>query len=356
LEVTHATEKRALRVWVLSDGQPGHYNQSRGIVAALRRLKPVRETWIDAKLRFGLARNLLRFYLNHVPWPTSPRALRLFYAMDSLPADGCDLIVSTGGKTSFVNAWLAAFLEVPSVYAGSLRRLSARHFSVVLTLQPLAGVPNNLVVGLPPSAIDPEEVNAQGQAFRAQRGLIEQPCWALMLGGNGAGYRYRQNDWMALAEVVRKLSERYGIRWLLVSSRRTGPLATRLLRRELDAAVLAAQCWYQDGEPFSVEAVLGAADRVFVTEDSMTMLSEAISSRRPVSSLIPQHALPNSRYEHTLKRFTDRQLLCRFGLSELAQTPELLEQAQCRVLDQSPLADLAQQLADRLGLTDEIPA
>jgi ribulose kinase len=88
----------------------------------------------------------------------------------------------------------------------------------------------------------------------------------------------------------------------------------------------------------------------------MTMLSEAISSRRPVSSLRPQHALPNSRYEHTLKRFTDRQLLRRFGLSELAQTPELLEQAQCRVLDQSPLADLAQQLADRLGLTDEIPA
>jgi mitochondrial fission protein ELM1 len=337
---------------VLSDDQPGHYNLSRGIVAALRRIQPVQESWVTMELRAGLGRNLLRAYLNRVHRPSSLLWLRLFYKMNHFPAGACDLIVSAGGKTSFANAWLAQCMGVPNVYAGSLRRLSSQLFSVVLTLEPVNAAASKLVLDLPPSAIDFDDLQIQGERFLNQLGPGEQHCWTLMIGGNGAGYRYRRQDWQTLARVMSALARRYDIRWLLVSSRRTGKRAVQVLRYHLDEKLLAAQSWYEEGDKFRAEAWLGAAERVFVTEDSMTMLTEAIYSRRPVVSVRPRHAVPTDRYERMMQGFANSGYLCRYALAELSQQPELLESTQYRVLEASPLDDLAVQLGKRLGMIE----
>jgi mitochondrial fission protein ELM1 len=337
-------------VWVISDDQPGHYNLSRGVVAALRRIQPVQEDWVKLKLRVGLARNFLRAYLNHADKPGSPAWLRLFYRMDQLPRGGCDLIVSAGGKTSFASAWLAQYLNVPNVYAGSLRRLSPRLFSVVLTLEPIEGAASNLVVDLPPSAVDFDDMQSRGQRLLDRLESGGQQCWALLIGGNGAGYEYRQRDWQTLVELMHALARRYGIRWLLASSRRTGGRAERLLRQCLDSSLVADASWYEDGQAFSAEVYLGAAERVFVTEDSMTMLTEAIYSRRPVVSLRPRRAGPTDRYARMLQSFSESGYLCRHALAELVQQPEMLERLHCRVIESSPLDGLAEQLAKRLGM------
>ncbi|MEN8762294.1 MAG: ELM1/GtrOC1 family putative glycosyltransferase [Thiogranum sp.] len=341
-----------LRVWVLSDDQPGHYNLSRGIVAALRRIQPVQESWVTMELRAGLGRNILRAYLNRVHRPAALVWLRLFYKMNPFPAQACDLIVSAGGKTSFANAWLAKCMDVPNVYAGSLRRLSSQLFSVVLTRQPVNAAAANLLLDLPPSAIDFDDLQIQGERFLKQLGLGEQRCWTLLLGGDGAGYQYRRQDWQTLARVMNALARRSGIRWLLVSSRRTGKRAGQVLRQNLDKKFVAAQSWYEEGDKFRIEAWLGAAERVFVTEDSMTMLTEAIYSRRPVASVRPEQAAPTDRYERMMQGFADSGYLCRYALTELSQRPELLESRQCRVLEESPLDDLAEQLGKRLGLIE----
>jgi len=304
------------------------------------------------ELRAGLGRNFLRAYLNRVHKPTSLPWLRLFYKMKPFPAEACDLIVSAGGKTSFANAWLAQYLGVPNVYAGSLRRLSAQLFSVVLTLEPIHAAANNLVLALPPSAIDFDELQSQGERFLNQLGPGAQRCWTLMIGGNGAGYRYRRQDWQTLAQMMNTLARRYGIRWLLVSSRRTGKRAGQVLRHHLDKQILAAQSWYDEGPKFRAEAWLGAAERIFVTEDSMTMLTEALYSRRPVVSVRPQHAVPTDRYERMMQGFANSGYLCRYALAELSQQPELLESRQCRFLEASPLDDLSEQLGKRLGLIE----
>ena len=340
-----------LRVWVLSDDQPGHYNLSRGVVSALRRIQPVQESWVTVRLRVGLGRNILRLLLNHVRTPLPMGWLKLFYEMDDLPDQGCDLIVSAGGKTSFANAWLARLKNVPNVFTGSLRRLSPVHFSVVLTLETADNAPANLVLELPPSALDERELEVHATQFRNQFGAKEKPCWCMLAGGDGAGYRYREPDWRALARLMKLLADLHDIRWLLVSSRRTGTEAEQLLADCLDEEVLAAQCWYGKGDAYSAEMWLGAAEKVFVTEDSMTMLTEAICARRPVFSLRPQQSLPNDRYMRMVQRFADRGLIYRYALNQLADQPELLNDAQHNVLEESPQESLSKQLGQRLGLT-----
>ncbi len=343
-----------LRVWLLSDEKPGHYNLSRGIVAALQRIQPLELSWITLRMRVGLARNVLRAYLNRIHSPASPQWLSLFYRMDPLPREACNLIVSAGGKTSFANAWLAHCMRVPNLYAGSLRRLSPTLFSVVLTLEPIEGAANNLVVDLPPCAIDFDRLQSAGARLLNRSQLGGRRCWTLLVGGNGAGYEYRQHDWRTLAQMMNAVACRYGICWLLASSRRTGGQAERLLRHSVDSRFLVAPNWYHRGEIFNCESFLGAADRVFVTEDSMTMLTEAIYSRRPVVSLRPRSAAPTGRYERMLRAFAESGYIRRYGLGEIVRQPALLEETGCRILQSSPIDSLAKQLQVHLGMTKQL--
>jgi mitochondrial fission protein ELM1 len=335
-------------VWLLSDGQPGHDSRSQGIVRALGEVVPVDVHTVRVGMRMGLARNALRFLLNKTGRPRSLNTLRLFYRMDHLPQAGCDLIVSAGGKTSFANAWIAAATGAPNIFAGTLRRLQARHFSVVMTLEPVAGADNNLVVPLLPTTIDLQRVAGQGELLRQQLGDAAQRYWLLLLGGKGAGYWYRQRDWMRIARIMNALANRYGIRWLLVTSRRTGAAGERMLKRYVNADCLAQACWSEDGDAFQAEAFLGAADQVFVSEDSMTMLTEAMSAQRPVYSLRPEHALPDNRYEQALLRYVDDGRLCRFALAELVERPERFDERRY-VPGPLPASHLGQTLLQRLA-------
>ena len=92
--------------------------------------------------------------------------------------------------------------------------------------------------------------------------------------------------------------------------------------------------------------------RVFVTEDSMTMLTEAIYSHRPVFSIRPERVAATGRYTRMLEGFAERGYLCRYAIAELVLHPQSLAGEQCKVLETSPLDDLAERLGRRLDLLE----
>ena len=177
----------------------------------------------------------------------------------------------------------------------------------------------------------------------------DTPCWAVLVGGAGAGYRYDSGDWQALARVLTEQAERRGLRWLIATSPRTGRAAQRLLRDMLPEASLAATSWHGEGGEDDVPDFLAAAERVLVTEDSMTMLAEAVSACKPVYALRPAHALPDARYRAVLARWQDRGLVARLRIDDLLEHPEHLDQADCRPLARPPVEALADVLRVRLG-------
>jgi mitochondrial fission protein ELM1 len=296
-------------------------------------------------------RNLLRFYLNRVSTLPSPGWLRLFYAMPDIPAQRCDLIISAGGKTSFANAWLGKRLGQPNMFIGSLRRLSPESFTVVLTMEPV-NPPSaaNLVLELPPSTVEEGVVRRQGEQLRQDLQLRDQRLYTVLLGGDGAGYRYSARDWEQLGQLLNVLGARHQARWLILGSRRTGAEAEQIIGATVDRGLIARSIWYEPGKSLDIGSYLGAAEQVFVTEDSMTMVTEAIYSQRPVISLRPESVSATRRYEAMMQRFADQCWICRYAVAALLEEPGQFTGLECSPLTVSPLDDLSEQLATRLQL------
>ncbi|MEE9493376.1 MAG: ELM1/GtrOC1 family putative glycosyltransferase [Gammaproteobacteria bacterium] len=327
------------RIWVLSDGRPGHFNQAKGIVRAIALHRLVMSEWVPLKLRVGLFRNIMRQLLNRTRGPLSLEILAWFYAI-KLPDDKPDMIVSSGGRTSFATAWLGRVYKVPTVFSGSLRGLSAKHFSAVISILPQPDIVNAIVLPVMPSMVDPQLL----QEIQMPANLANRTCWTMLVGGDGAGYQYQEMDWLLLANMMNKMADRFQISWLICSSPRTGQQAEQCLKIHLNADVVLRAHWYSEDQSSVLLTCLAAAKRIFVTEDSMTMLTEAICSGKPVCSLSPQSCHPDLRYQGSMQQYAKQTGMQRYAIEALATDPERL--------DFSPLPSAGctyrEQLADQL--------
>ena len=296
-----------LSVWLLSDGAPGHLSQSRGIVDALATRRAVQLTTIELKLRSSFWKRLGRLCLPCIRDTAS--WLARTYTL-SLPAGRPALIVSSGANTLLANALLARQHAAPNVYSGTLKGYDPAAFDCVFTVVAL-GVACNHVLPLPPV---PGEL---AHALPAAGG--DEPLIAVLVGGDGAGYVFKDADWRGFAEGLAALARREGARLLLTSSRRSGAAAEDLLRASLPPELLADAVWWSQAPRKVMRRFLGAASAIVVTEDSLSMVAESLYSGRPVISVSPAMAQPNANDGAALQGYAARGLLARCPIDRLPE-------------------------------------
>lgn len=339
---------RPLSIWLLSDGRPGHYQQSEGVVAALQLAGyEVRLERIPLRLRFGLCRTILRSLLNHTSAAMPLWWLRMFVAFPSLPAQGPDLVLSTGGRTAFANAWFARLYGCANILIGHPRRLDCRHFAALFTVFPVSACASHQLLPVAPTPTDEADRRRQGETLLEELDAGEVRLWAMLVGGDGAGYRYQGDDWLALADFMNRAAERNGIRWLITTSPRTGVAGEGLLRERLDPHVLAETVWYGTDPLPRLPAYLHVAERVYCSEDSMSMWNQAVAAGCPVVTLRPADARPDARFTQVLKRFVEERRLLRESLADADTRPEPV--LAIKTLSEDPLLDLGQRVASVLS-------
>ncbi len=107
---------------------------------------------------------------------------------------------------------------------------------------------------------------------------LPRPLVAVLIGGDNRVYRLTEARFAVFADQLAALA-RQGFGLAITPSRRTGAVAEQLLRERL--AGLPAFMWDGSGEnPYF--GLLGLADAVLVTADSVSMVSEAAASGKPV--------------------------------------------------------------------------
>lgn len=232
-------------VWTITDGKPGHRQQIKGLIRALREQFPVEEFEIRAQSRGRTLRDLLT---------------GSYRPGDGLPAP--DLIVGAGHATH---------LDI-------LAAKRARGGRTVVLMKPtlprrlfdLCLIPQH--DGVSPSR---QVLLTQGALNTMQRAGNADPRVGLILLG-GVSRHYVWHDAEVLAEVTRLVSETPEVCWTLTTSPRT-PASLLDGLRGLTLGNLDVVPFQQTTQDW-LHSVMACAGQVWVTPDSVSMVYEALTS------------------------------------------------------------------------------
>ena len=141
----------------------------------------------------------------------------------------------------------------------------------------------------------------------------------------------------------------WGTRWLVSTSRRTPPhVADRIAELAKDESSIARFIDYRTAGPGTLPEIFGKAEVIVCTEDSSTMISEAVSARLPVVGVAPTaHRFTDE--EQAYRSFLLRNDWCRV-LPIAALTPDAFASALSAIepIKENPLDALAAKLKERL--------
>jgi uncharacterized protein len=333
---------RPLKALLLSDGRPGHFRLAEGIIAAIERRRSVdvqrldcrRGRWPGAVL--GAASNSAL---------VDRALLKTVYGLEPPITGAVDLVVSAGAETLAANVAFARLAGAANIFYGSLRRFRPENFSLVLTSYARnAGLARHAMV-LKPSGIP----------WRAERpppvGPGRPPVLAAaLLGGNAGTTTFADEDWRGLRAFMSATHLAHGTRWVVANSRRTpGDVSDHLLREAaLANSPIKTLIDVRDPAAATLARAFAEAEAVLCTDDSSSMVSEAISAGLPTIGARPaKHTLPldEAAYRAYLRTSGWHQ-----AIDIAALTPDvwLAMLGQITPLSQDPLEQLANLIVARI--------
>jgi mitochondrial fission protein ELM1 len=231
------------RIRVLSDGRPGHENQSVGLAAAISR-------------RTGAAVDVVRLPVAGGLWARRQAALT-----DAHPAP--ELLIGAGHKVH-LPMWFAA------------RKWRARSVVIMLPTWPVALFDLCLTPDhdLRPGRIHSRIIGTRGALNRLPEQLPPKESKGLVLLGGPC--RHHGWDGPAVAAAIREvLRARAGLHWTVADSRRTPTGFLTALRQEQFPVTVVP---FAETTPDWLPRQLMTAEEIWVTRDSVSMIFEAITA------------------------------------------------------------------------------
>lgn len=257
----------AASTWLLTDGAAGNRRQAEALAAALGR-----EAYAPALA----TRAPWRWFAPH--WvPGSIRALGL-----PPPARWPTLAIGCGRQGAL------ALLALRRLSGGATRtvqildpRVAPQGFDlVVVPAHDALRGPNVIVTRGALNPVDDEWL-AQARRDWPAFGALPSPRTAVLLGGSNRALQIDERYWRALATRLGQWLQRDGGSLLLTTSRRS-PKWLRTAARAEFSAVPGVQWHGADDGPNPYSGLLGWADRIVATPDSVNLLSEACATAVPV--------------------------------------------------------------------------
>lgn len=294
---------------LITDGKPGHENISRGIIDTINRHYEVNIIIVNAKLRSSIFKRFITMLLNKSSiWQEKKLFIDIFYKNNDLPQKlQYDLIVSTGGATSFLNVMLSQYFKCPNIYCSSLRGLKYTLFTHLVSIDD-HHYPNEIIVDTAPLVLDynPIKVNE----FKHQYGILEtDSIWSVLIGGPTKDYPFSNDDFEKMILNIIKLARLHQSKLCITTSRRTPrSIETKLYTIfENENDLIKKYVLYNQNPEKVMRMFLAVSDKIFSTEDSGSMITEAVLSKKPVYTIRFDKANPRGIYKNFINRLIQKQ-------------------------------------------------
>lgn len=197
-----------------------------------------------------------------------------------------ELVISAGRRNEPLVRWIQR-------QAGGRHRIKLVHvgrpwalhecFDLIVTTPQyrLPDKPNILHNELPLHRVTPARLAEAAQHWRDRLAHLPRPYVSVLLGGQAGPYNFDRENGALLGYWANRLARELGGSVLATSSARTPARAADAFAAQLEVPHFFYR--YQRDDPDNPYfALLGLADRIVVTCDSMSMLAEAVSTGKPV--------------------------------------------------------------------------
>ncbi len=278
-------------LWVISDGRAGNEAQAMALAEALGRVvcvdisvKRIGLKGWAAMVPPGLSH---RLGASRKGWPFSGLA----EGGDELCWPWPDLVIGAGRRVAPVVAALRQLHGITAVQLLDPKIPAAAFDAVVVPEHDGLEGGNVLKTVGALSRVTPERIRDAASEWEPRLAHITAHRIAVLIGGPSRSAQFETSDELTLCMALETLAPHHGL--LITPSRRTRADYVARLREVLGDAHFV---WDGAGDnPYP--AILGLAEAVIVTEDSVNMASEASSSGVPV------HVFPVGRVAEKFARF-----------------------------------------------------
>ncbi|HEY1095625.1 MAG TPA: mitochondrial fission ELM1 family protein, partial [Alphaproteobacteria bacterium] len=270
--------------WIITEGLIGTQNQCLALAQALACQQPM----------------VKKIHLR-APWKWVTPYIRAFSPLaltsdsDSLAGPWPDIIIASGRKAIAASLWVKKQSKDKAVLVVVQNPvIKSKHFDLVITPQHDAyDAPNAFQTSGALSHLTPAKLEAAKLDFS---GLSHMPSprIAVLIGGTSRTHRLTKEICdQLIAQLLELQAQKYSL--LITASRRT-PLG---LLWDLRHALQGSSIVFWDGTGNSPYlAYLAYADIILVTEDSVSMASEAISTGKPVYIIKMEGGSPRFKRFH----------------------------------------------------------
>lgn len=260
------------RVWILQSPHSGDNTQLRALAGALGwpvEVKRIAYRWCEGVLRLFSRPTLAGVDLTIssplvAPWP--------------------DLVLCSGRGAEAVSFWLKKYgnPELKIVFVGTPWSDLHRFDLVITTPQyRLPQAPNVLHNLLPVHDATPQLLEDEAKRWEARLAHLPKPFTTLLVGGRSGPYLLCPEAAARLGREATDIAGKEGGSLLVSTSARTGQAAADALAAAIGVPFDMFR-WNGLAQDNPFHAFLGLASRLIVTADSVSMLSEAVSTGKPV--------------------------------------------------------------------------
>ena len=266
------------RIWVLIDNRTGNANQALALASKIGFEYQVK------KVRYNILVMLPNFLLGL--WPIHVKKSLL----DSLKnEDAPDIIISSGRRTASLAVYLKKIYKNKTKLIQIMRpSLNPKGFDLIILPQH-----DNY------RYILPNIVRIIGALNDVQKSIIEskdllknnypelKKFIAVIIGGSTKKYKFRLEDAELLSDIICFISDNHSIPLFVTFSRRTPEKVKSIFKKKL----LSSNIFYDPKEnlPNPYPAIIGEAEYIITTADSISMCSEAASTGKSIYVFCPEN-------------------------------------------------------------------
>ena len=287
------------RLLILSDGKPGHVKQSEALARQFQNLKeqygrPGMEYPTQTlEVRFRSKRRQMLFSwfaLFFIPWAQGRlRWLKFFFTPETHQAlceASADFVISAGASLAPLNLCLARDSRAKSVVLmkPNFPFNFFRYDLAVIPAHDRGFIPDRVFrTRLAPGEIDPDKLEEAGRRLKKNLRAPDRVKWGIFLGGPTRHFKMAAGDVEKLFSHVKRISRETGD-YLVTTSRRTPDAVSRLLKEKVagDPSCQMLVIAKEDPRPEVAGGMMALAEVLVVTEDSISMISEAVLSGKKV--------------------------------------------------------------------------